>query len=308
MAPPRPRKRADLRPFIDCFDLAIGRSQPVGEHQKTGAFNKFNERSMGNYGYVVVGDDAVNDEKLRDKLGCVALIRMPRMVIDYMPIGGTLPLPCVGVFVAAPEIDGFLRQSEPACHDKWDAKSGRLSDLGPEARDTVVKVLQRVKFDLRKFAGEGMLQAPKQELRLKSLEKLLGGLFRPPTGGPGGAGAGRSDPISITFVGRPYIVAEKDLIATKGAFRVALADDADRQTVKVAVRVKCLVQEDDGVSKEDPISVSLHSDEVNGDGAHQEDGGIVFDLGRDASPLFAFKSDAYIRDWTTHVQVQVEEV
>ena len=103
-------------------------------------------------------------------------------------------------------------------------------------------------------------------------------------------------------------MAEQAGIATKGSFRVSLADEADRPKVRVAVRVKCLVQEDEGVTTEDPIAVTLHSDEVNGSGNVAADGGIVFELERDAKPLFTFKSAAYVRDWTTHISVQVEEM
>jgi hypothetical protein len=201
-----------------------------------------------------------------------------------------------------------LKRSEPATHNKWDPKSNRLSELGPEARDIVLKILQRLKTGLRHFANAAVPQAPTQELRLKSLERLLGTMFKPPTTSPGGGGASPGDPISINFVDHPHIVAQQAGIATKGSFRVSLADDADRPTVKVAVRVKCLVQEDEGVSTEDPIAVTLHSDELNGMQVPSSDGGIVFELERDAKPLFKFQSAAYVPDWTTHVQVQVEEV
>lgn len=308
LPPPRPRKRADLRPFIECFDLAIGRSMPTGQHQKAGSFYRLHERHLGEYAFTVLGEEGAKDEQLSEKLGCVALIRRPRMVIEYMNVGGALPLPCVGAFVAGPDIDTFLKRSEPATHSKWDPKSNRLSELGPEARDIVVKVLQRLKTGLRQFANAAMPQAPTQELRLKSLERLLGAVFKPPTTTAGGSGASPGDPISINFVDQPHVVAEQLGIATKGSFRVALADDADRPKVKVVVRVKCLVQEDEGVSTEDPIPVALRSDEVNGSGSAAADGGIVFELERDAKPLFTFKSAAYVRDWTTHVQVQVEEV
>jgi hypothetical protein len=133
-------------------------------------------------------------------------------------------------------------------------------------------------------------------------------MFKPPTTSPGGGGASPGDPISINFVDQPHIVAEQAGIATKGSFRVSLADEADRPKVRVAVRVKCLVQEDEGVTTEDPIAVTLHSDEVNGSGNVAADGGIVFELERDAKPLFTFKSAAYVRDWTTHISVQVEEM
>ena len=307
LQPPRPRKRRDLRPFIECFDLAIGRSMPVGPHQKTGPFNKLYDKALGNYAFTVVENDT-GDERVQEKVGRVALIRMHRMVIEYMAVGGTMPLPCVGTFVADPGIDHALKFSEPATHDEWDEKSSRLSELAPEDREVVRSVLQRVKTGLRSFARDAAPQAPQQELRLKSLEKLLGGLFKPPTTDTGGRGSTEGDPFTIHFVEEPRIVAKQDKIATKGSFRVALADEADRDSVKVSVRVTCLVQEDEGVSREDPIAVHLSSTELNGAASKTTDGSMEFELKKNANPLFVFRSDAYTPDWTTHVQVQIEEL
>ena len=308
LPPPRPRKREDLRPFIECYELAVGRSMPVGLHQKTGSLNKLRETMLGNYGYAVIGEDKETEEKLRDKLGRIALIRKPRMVIEYLSVGGALPLPCVGTFVAAVDVDDALKRSEPASHDKWDAKSSRLDELVPESREAVFAILQRLKIGLRKFANEAMPKAAKQDLRLKSLEKLLGGLFRPPTSSSGGTGGTPGDPLTINFVEKPHVVPVQDSISTAGTFRVALAEDANREKVKIAVRVRCLVQEDDGVSKEDPIPVVVQSDEISGLVAATTDGGIVFELKGKANPLFTFKSNPYARDWTTVVQVDIEEV
>ena len=63
----------------------------------------------------------------------------------------------------------------------------------------------------------------------------------------------------------------------------------------------------EGLSKEDPIEVALRSDDLNGRGKLSNEG-IIFDLDRDSRPLFTFKSAGYPPDWTTHIQVHVEEV
>jgi len=306
LAPPRPRKRPDLRPFIECFDLAVGRSMPTGEHQKTAPLNRLHDMHLGHFAFTVVREEGTTDDKLGEKLGSIALIRRPRMVIEYMNVGGMLPLPCVGAFVAGPDIDNFLKRSEPATHNKWDPKSSRLSELGPEARDVVAKVLQRLKTGLRHFANAATPQASTQEFRVKTLERLLGNMFKPPTALSGGLGASHGDPISINFVEQPKVVADRAGIATTGSFRISLADGADRATVTVSLRVKCLVQEDEGYSTEEPIDVSVQTSEVKSAGA--ADGAIVFELERDANPLFTFKSAAYARDWSTSIQVQVEAI
>jgi len=306
LQPPRPRKRADLRPFIDCYDLAVKRSMPIGAHQKAGSLHKLENTSLGDFGYAVVAEEAAADEGLRELLGTIALIRKPHMVIQYMPIGGTLPLPCVGAFVASSDVDDYLKRSEPATHDQWDPKSARLDELPELARAVVTAINQRLRTGLRRFANEAAPQDPKQDLRLKALEKLLGGVFKSPTSDTTSTGGTASDPITISFVDRPHIVASDAQIATAGSFRVALADDADRDKVKVAVKVNCLVQEDEGVSKEDSIDVMLQSTEVKG--KFKNTAALTFELDRDSRPLFMFKSAAYPSDWTTRVEVHVEEV
>jgi hypothetical protein len=306
--PPRPRKRTDLAPFIECLDLALGRSAPVGLHQKAGSLNKLKDIPLGDFGYAVVPEDVQEDEGLAKKLGTIALIRLPRMVIEYMPAGGALPLPCVGAFVAAPEVDDFLKRSEPSEHNRWDPQSTRLEELKPEAREAVDAVLRRVKNGIRKFANEASPQAPAQDLRIRSLEKLLGGLFRPPTTRPGGTGATTGAPIKISFVDPPHTVADMQQIVMKGRFKVSLSDEADRPRVKLLVRVTCLVQEDDGLSREDPIPVELKSDDLNGSGTADEAGNITFDLDQGTAPVFQFSSLPYSKDWTTQIQVEAEEV
>lgn len=306
LAPPRPRKRPDLKPFIECFDLAIGRSIPLGAHQKAGPFQRMHDKPLGDYGFVVVPEDDMSDERLKEKLGRVALIRAPRMVIEYMQPGGTIALPCVGVFVASPEIDTALKRSEPATHDKWDPKSGRLSELGPEARDWVEGVLRRLKSQFHAFAKAALPPAPKQELRLRALERLLGGALKPPGGG-GGGGGHTSDPIAISFLEEPALVQAKDRIATKGVVKIGLSEHADRNQIRVRVAVHCLVQEDDGVSREDPVTVHLHSDDPALEGPSQGSE-LLFKLTKSSNARVSFTTDPYAPDWTTHLQVDVQEI
>ena len=89
---------------------------------------------------------------------------------------------------------------------------------------------------------------------------------------------------------------------------MSLADSAEREHIRVAVRVWCFVQEDDGLSREDPVPVFVESKDLNGGGKRDGDGSLVFDLKRDEAPLFTFKSDPYAKDWSTSVRVEVKEV
>ncbi len=308
LQPPRPRSRPDLKPFIHCFEMAINRSQPSGKEDKAGVMNKWNgDVTPGSYGYCILDEKALDDEALQQKAGQVALIRTPRMVVSYLPVGGSLPLPCVGTFVATPEVDNPLKISEPPSHDKWDHNSARLLELAKDDGPLVKAIIDRLKQGLRKFSYEAAPPASSKDLRLKSLERLLGNLFKPPTKGGGGQGY-PADPIEIKFVGQPHVLADGNGLRTAGSFRVALADDADKKQAKVSVEVECLVVEDEGVSREDPIMTTLTTTEIS----HKEDkdkpGRLVFKLDQDIHPVFNFKTDVYRPDWTTRIRVLVKEI
>lgn len=107
VSPPRPRSRPDLVPFIHCFEMAIGRSIPTGRHDRTNKFKSLNGVPLGNYGFTIVKREDDTDEDVQKKLNRVALIRTPRMVVAYMDVG-TLALPCMGVCMAAEEVDHAL--------------------------------------------------------------------------------------------------------------------------------------------------------------------------------------------------------
>jgi hypothetical protein len=308
LQPPRPRTRSDLKPFIHCFEMAIGRTMPAGKQDKTGTLNKWKDVAPGSFGFSTLDEKDLADEALQQKSGQVALIRSPRMVVSYMPVGGSLPLPCVGVFVASTEVDKALRISEPPSHDKWDSNSTRLLDLPDDERLLVKSVIDRIKQNLRRFSYEAAPPAPKQDLRLKSLERLLGNLFKPPTSGGRGGGGYPADPIEINFVEQPHLLADGSALRTAGSFRLALADTADKPHAKVSVEVECLVMEDEGVSKEDAIPTAVATTDVEHKTDKEKPGRLIFKLERHTKPLFSFKSDAYRSDWTTRLKVSVKEV
>lgn len=308
LEPPRPRSRPDLKPFIHCFEMAIGRSMPAGKHDKTAAMNKWNgEVAPGNFGYTILDEKDLTDEALQQKYGQVALVRSLRMVVSYMQVVGSLPLPCVGVFVASHDVDLPLKISEPPSHDKWDPNSARLLEHSEDDGPLVKSIIERLRNGLRRFSHEAAPPAPKQDLRLKSLERLLGNLFKSP--GPGGPTGGHpADPIDINFVDQPHVLADGNGLRTTGSFRLSLADDADKKHVKLTVKVECLVVEDGGVSKEDPIPVQLKTADVKHKELKDKPGALVFTLEEDSTPEFAFSTNIYPPDWTTRVCVLVKEI
>jgi hypothetical protein len=308
LLPPKPKKRGDLKPFINCYELAIGRSVPTGKHEKSDEFNKFEGIPLGSYGFTVVDEDSKSDNTVNPRIDTVALIRGSRMVVSYLPVRGGSPLRCAGAFVAAPEVDKPLKVSEPPEHNRWDVESSRLDTLGGNAREIVRAVLTRLKQRMRDFANDASPATPKQEIRLRSLERLLGNMFRPPTTSSGGGGGHPADPIEIHFTNQPHPVADDGKLTTRGSFGVALTGNSDRGPIKVALHVECLVQEDEGVSRDDPVTVQIESNDVDYTHDAKVPGKVYFTLGLDEKPNFSFRTARYEPDWTTRIEVNVEEV
>lgn len=81
---PRPKKRDDLRPFIEAFELTQGTPPKAGGSQKLAPLNKLGDLTLGTCGFVVA---PLNDQGVpavrSDWCNTVALIRTPLMVVAY---------------------------------------------------------------------------------------------------------------------------------------------------------------------------------------------------------------------------------
>lgn len=302
--PPRPRAREHLRPFIACFDLALGRAIAVGASERAGTFKRLNNVPLGGFGLKVLPEELAANERVQELKNSIALVRAPRMVVDYMDCGH-LPMPCVGTFVADPAIDRFLKHSEPAPHDKWDPKSARLDNLEPFAREVVSKLSSRLKGTVRKFAAEASPPAPKTEARVKLLERLVGNLFRPPTKAQGGGGGSEADAVRIHFTAAPHIVPDGDYIRNAGAVRISLSEDFAEESAEVELELDCLVVEDEGVSDEDAVTMEAASDDVDYEKLSEKPLRLKFLLEKEAPAVFRFGSATYNRNWTTEVKTVV---
>lgn len=305
MPPPRPRQRSDLRPFIECYDLATKRANVAQPKcQKTGDLNRIHNTPLGSYGYMVLPPEALNDEALQEKLNCVALIRSPRMVVSYLETGSTA-IPVIGTFVAAGDVDGHLKLSEPASHDRWDPKSTRLDATKDRAREFVRTIVDRLKAGLKAFARDALPPVPKSEIRPKLLEKLLGNLFKPPSKAPGNQGGSAADPITIRFSSQPHTRVDGDKLRTACMFKVGLNQDFAEATADVLLDVRCLVAEEDGFNAQDDIPVSLTCVDVDYEVVSEHPAMLKIKLDKEMQAQVEAISSPYDPNWTTQLKVQV---
>jgi len=176
--PPRPKQRADLRPYIDCYQQLSNGSTPEIRVDKFNAHaeTKF---AMGAIALTAVSEDVYASQD-PDEPGPgsrrVAIMRGPLMVVEYHAMGSERREPFVGVYQASPDINTYLRLSEPKEHNRWDDDARRLQQK-PHGKSVIKAVYQRCHARVRDFQAS---LAPKKEQpkdRLAALDRLIGAAF-----------------------------------------------------------------------------------------------------------------------------------
>lgn len=156
---PRPRLNAKLRPFLQAYGIATGTKTPRNAQEERIASTKWRSDAQGTkFGTLaLVIDREYTPTHDDDVLGLgdmttptVALIRGPRMVIEYRSFSSRLPIR--GVYLADPSIDSLLREVEPPAHNTWDNLGSH--DISERSREVARGVLSRIRRSVKEFAAE----------------------------------------------------------------------------------------------------------------------------------------------------------
>lgn len=305
---PRPRKRADLKPFIDAFDIARMRAEPKTGTQFRFEPNREQGIQLGTCGVLVVPADergALSVES--ERCNCVALIRSPLMVVAYKSVSESSP-PVVGAFMAADneDIEVTLKKSEPPAHDRWDPESTNLRDETGRGRKLVNAVLSRVKSNVRRFQQTAAPPTPAKQRRLTILERALGALFKPQGHGGGIGPEAVASPLHLEFTKQPYAEAtDNGMLRVKSSFSVRLDDKSADDEVELRLRVNCPVLEDDNEEGESlPMDVSWEGVKAVADPADP----LVFrfKIAKGDKARFSVASHAYDPAWTVRLRPDID--
>lgn len=302
---PRPRQRADLRPFIDAFHVATGVAAPVGNSQSRPTFNKLDGVSLGDAGLVMMDSDVLDKGFPEERLNCVALVRAPRMVVQYHPIGGMSPY-VAGAFVASNDIESWVKVSEPPAHDVWDAASPDLEEFGEIASRAVKGIHTRLKNACSQFRKTAMPPPTAGKRSLKVFENMFGRLFKSKTPGMPPPPHGESAPIKIEFKKQPVLTIAKDdveKIAFSTKFDVQLRDDYPGVGAQVRVILDCNIVEDED-SRGDALPIMVESAGVNI--AKAADDSFLCFLQKGEKATFEVSSASYDPMWSVRFTPTVE--
>ena len=224
---PRPRLNKKLAPFISAYGIARGLKEPEDERTERLASSKWRERDGRTFGALGLVLDK-NFEKSADEADSsygepnaptVALIRSPRMVVEYKSFKSTLPIR--GVFLADSSIDEHLRQIEPPAHNSW-TKNLTNRNVAPEARKVAKATLDRIKRSVQDFAQDFAPPTFSFTASLPLLNDLLGGLFT----GPGlGKKSGPTPPVSAKGNTLRIVAGSTDQIVVGSSSQISLKID-----------------------------------------------------------------------------------
>ena len=306
---PKPKQRPDLRPYIDAFHIATGVAAPISPHQARPAFNKVEEGiSIGDAGLVLLGSDAVEKGFKEERLNTVALIRGPRMVVQYHQVGGSTPF-MVGAFVASDDVETWLKVSEPPAHDVWDHSSPDLDEHGEIARKSVKAIHSRLKTQCASFRKSASPPPTAGRRSLKVFENMFGRMFHSRNDGmPPRPPPGELNPVRIEFKKQPTLsvapnASDQIMFLTK--FDIHLREDFAEPSAMLRVVLDCNIMEDEDSKGDDlPIHVQAHGPVF----ARDDRGAYVCTMEKGERATFEVESDPYDSMWSVKFVPTIEVV
>jgi len=235
---PRPRKRADLQPFLDAYNLAIGKSPSNNKTDFRRPFQKMDGTSIGSAGFKVLEknekDEFIVDEARVDS---VALIRSPLMVVAYHRTWNIATPAMAGAFLADSDIDDVLRAAEPPAHDRWDVDARRLQDHTGRKKQIVKRVLDNIRRNLKGCQSFASPPPPAKPKRLTMLERTLASFLSPNKKGTKPVPEPSSAPIHLTYDREPRAEAIGDQLQLTAVFSVRIKSDENVEAMKARVRI-----------------------------------------------------------------------
>jgi hypothetical protein len=264
---PRPRSNKTLVPYIRAYGIATGLNQPGSPNEERLASSKWRAdrdgRKYGSLGLVLDRSTSIrmssDEEELSQEAPTVALIRGPRMVIEYKTFPSRLPIR--GAFVADPGIDSALRDVEPPAHNSWDKNWN--SRVNAESREIAKGVITRIRRSVKEFAQEFAPPALEIATDLPLFGKLLGGLLGSrapgPRNPPEGHGATHQVKPQIAAVGRDrFIELSTNQIQLERTIEVGISSSVAAASFTAEVSISAYIAWDiDARASSDSIDVGI---------------------------------------------------
>jgi len=314
LSPTVPRGDEHMADFIRAYQIASNAPAPQNANEQRLDFGKSKAANGNHYELgrlAMVADpsgwsfpDKSSGGQSIDHRSMIALIRGPKMVVDYRTFNRIGTPHIRGVFIADQEVDDLLRQTENPAHTKWDS-TVKTPD---NAAGSIAKaVLDTIRSSLVEFQSKFAPPAPKPDDRslpiLEDLSRLMRGKrIAPPTPAP------RQVLIAITEAAHAKLHDTSLKCEAKVKFRIAdwVWDAIDETEVKVAVSLTIAYVEDGGLGGKLEVTATPSNRKFTSKG--KRSGVAIFhgQLGVDDEVAFSIVSEKYSPDWTVRFVPEAE--
>ena len=301
---PKPKKNKVLKTFIDSYEAATTQGQSTSERKryefrKIGRFSRpgtlglVADKEGWSYAEQTEGDTEIEHRSL------IALVRKPRMVVEYLEAGRTPPH-IRGTFVADSTINEVLRATEPKGHDTWSTNLTE-GDLNQESAKVAKDIINRIKYNVRRFREELKPPSrPPESVDLPHFDKIMKRLM---------SGKGQSleppiyeqRPLSINVDCKPVSVTD-ELIECSGTVQVAFSEHFEEEEAPIEIAIRYRILEDERGGAESFVLITPpfgFSEEVNS--------GLYIGMLRQGDVArFEFCTEPYRADWTGRLYVNAD--
>jgi len=287
--PPMPRDNHFLSMHLRCWNILNNWSDTDDNERK---FNL-------TYGSSTLGQLAVRgvprtegDQEEDDSIATnsVALVRYPKMVVNYYSPYNTSSILYAGVFVADNGIDNILKESEPPSHNRWDKNSSRIQD--DQHKITIVnKTMDKVRSSLRNFLKSQNPPPPETPQSCQALGSRLGKFFAGlKTLPPPPPEKGHKRRFSCNYISGPKQYTNPDgLSFIEAELKVSPNNEILEPGEKILLEIKphlhAYIDESSPIGTDLPVKIEKEDGEV-------KEGSVILDIEGDG-PSQKIKLNAY---------------
>ena len=291
---PRPKRDKVLGSFIRAYEVAtVPQDNPQPEERR------IDMRSPGKGRLGLVADlEGWSYPESSGAVGVrggdrslVALMRRPRMVVEYYEVGRPTTRPLVrGVFVADDDIDEALRDTEPKGHDRWQTEPGETA--GESAASVARNVLNKIRKNVAAFRRT---LKPRPRPREKIVLPLFDRMMRKLLQGDGGPAPPPAGPRPFTISVTPMAEAVGDNnVRVSGQAEYGLSEDYEHEDCQVRIRLRYVLDEDGTAGTDVKLSITPPPGFERG----SREGVYTGELRKRSSATFDFVSESHSALWT----------
>ena len=245
----------------------------------------------------------------------VALIRNPRMVVNYEGYSGSSPNTEIkGVYIASNDADNYLRKTEPSSHDRWDINIGESSGPEWEKTGTIVKSIKsRIKREIQTIQQSLRQQPKRAQVPLSWANELFAQLFSEPTkAGKKSSVEGLSKKkkqlrhallYDSTLTARDRRSAGNGRIVVQETWSIILADEVTDDVPAIVDFAAWALADGKEAKASDRLSVEGL---VLPAGFQQTDEGVLGTLEPGKTYEFSFSTVPYEQDWNVRTDVSIK--